>query len=94
MKQENYEFFEDRNICEVCRDKILIIAALCLMPFKELLLLTFIISYILCQIEKFIDYFINKIVKLNISKKIITYFVLASILTLVIAAGSIYIFQN
>lgn len=70
---------------------ILIAGALCLMPFRELLLLTFIISYILCQIEKIIDYFVNKIIMLNISKKIITYIVLAGILVLFIAAGSIYI---
>ena len=70
---------------------ILILISMCLMPFKELLLLTFIISYILCQIEKIIDYFINRIIKLNISKKIITYVMLMSILSLFIAAGFICI---
>ena len=70
---------------------ILIAGGLCLMPFKELLLLTFIISYILCQIEKVIDYFVNKIIRLNISKKIITYIVLIGILVIFIAVGSIYI---
>lgn len=70
---------------------ILIAGVVSLMPFKDLLLLTFIISYILCQIEKVIDYFVNKIIKLNISKKIITYIVLIGILVLFVAVGSIYI---
>lgn len=70
---------------------ILAAIAICLLPFKELLLLTFFISYILCQIEKVIDYFMNKMIRLNISKKFITYLVLIGILTLVVAAGFLYI---
>uniref|UniRef100_UPI0025F33A9B AI-2E family transporter n=1 Tax=uncultured Clostridium sp. TaxID=59620 RepID=UPI0025F33A9B len=55
------------------------------------LLLTFFISYILCQIEKVIDYFMNKMIRLNISKKFITYLVLIGIMTLVVVAGFLYI---
>lgn len=70
---------------------ILAVIAICLLPFKELLLLTFFISYILCQIEKVIDYFMNKMIRLNISKKFITYLVLIGIMTLVVVAGFLYI---
>ncbi len=70
---------------------ILALVALCLTPFKDMLLLTFMISYIFCQIENAINYFINKKIKLNINNKIITYIVLLGILLLFIISGYIYI---
>lgn len=70
---------------------ILIAGGLCLKQFKDLLLLTFMISYIFCQIEKAVDYFANRKIRLNISRKLITYIVLISIFSIFITAGYIYI---